>query len=66
MEQKVIEGVWYIQEKYLFLWWDSLIISAAQLAEYRNLLSEDLRHKQQLDNLIILNPFQITPGERPI
>lgn len=61
IDQKIIERGWHIQERYQFSWWDSLIISAAQLADCRYLLSEDMQHEQQVDNMTILNPFQITP-----
>ena len=59
----LLESAWNIQENYKFSWWDSLIVAAAQIADCRYLLSEDLQHNQQIDSIRILNPFIITPGE---
>lgn len=57
----VLEGAWLIQDQYKFSWWDALILSAAQAAECRYLLSEDLQENQELGNLKILNPFRTAP-----
>lgn len=61
IEQKIMELAWEVQAKHQFSWWDALIISAAQFADCRYLLSEDMQHQQQLNNLIIINPFQDSP-----
>jgi predicted nucleic acid-binding protein len=53
----VIESVWTIQDRYSFSWWDSLILSAAQKLDCQIVLSEDMQHLQQVDNLQIINPF---------
>lgn len=37
--------------------WDALIIKAAQAANCRELLTEDLQHGQKIDGLGIRNPF---------
>jgi predicted nucleic acid-binding protein len=53
----VIESVWTIQDRYSFSWWDSLMLSAAQKLDCQIVLSEDMQHLQQVDNLQIINPF---------
>lgn len=62
MDGRVLEGAWLIQDQYKFSWWDALILSAAQVAECRYLLSEDLQEDQELGNLKIVNPFRTAPA----
>jgi len=54
----VIENAWQIQDRYQFSWWDSLIISAAQIQDCSMLLSEDMQDGQLIGNMKILNPFK--------
>lgn len=56
----VVEGAWRIQDRHGFSWWDSLIVSAAQVLNCDHLLTEDLQHERSLEGLTILNPF--APG----
>lgn len=58
VDQAVIELAWRLQDRYQFSWWDSLILSAAQIQDCHFLLSEDLQHEQVIDGLTILNPFK--------
>ena len=53
----VVEGAWRIQDRYGLSWWDSLIVSAAQILNCEVLLTEDLQHDQSMDGLRIVNPF---------
>lgn len=41
-----------------FSYWDSAIIAAAQALGCRELLSEDMSHGQQIDDVTIINPFR--------
>jgi len=61
VDARVIEGAWHVQDRYHFSWWDALIVSAAQVAGCRYLLTEDLRERQELGNLTVVNPFHISP-----
>jgi predicted nucleic acid-binding protein len=62
IDGRVIEGAWLIQDQLKFSWWDALILSAAQVAGCRYLLSEDLQENQELGQLTILNPFRTDPA----
>jgi predicted nucleic acid-binding protein len=62
MEARVLEGAWLIQDQHKVSWWDALILSAAQVAECRYLLSEDLQEDQELGTLKIINPFRTDPA----
>lgn len=57
IDQPVLENAWRIQDRYQFSWWDSLILSAAQIQRCKFILSEDLQHEQVIDNVIVVNPF---------
>lgn len=46
-----------IKERAGFSFWDCAIIAAASLAGCRELYSEDLAHGQQVERVLILNPF---------
>lgn len=52
-----MENAWLIQERHRFSWWDSLILSAAQIQDCTIVLSEDMQHEQQIGNMTIINPF---------
>lgn len=58
VDHAVIELAWRLQDRYQFSWWDSLILSAAQIQDCHFLLSKDLQHEQVIDGLTILNPFK--------
>lgn len=57
VDSTVIENAWLIQERHRFSWWDSLILSAAQIQDCTYVLSEDMQHGQQIGNMTIINPF---------
>jgi predicted nucleic acid-binding protein len=57
----VLERAWAIQDRYGLSWWDALIVSAAQIAECKYLLTEDLQENQHLGAIKVLNPFQADP-----
>jgi predicted nucleic acid-binding protein len=61
VDNRVFDGAWHIQDRYGLSWWDALIVSAAQLADCRYLLTEDLQDAQVFANLQIVNPFYTAP-----
>ncbi len=46
-----------IQARYKYSFYDSLIVAAAMEAGCKTLYSEDLQHGQQIENMMICNPF---------
>jgi predicted nucleic acid-binding protein len=62
VDQKTIEGSWLLQDRYALSWWDGLIVSAAQVAGCRHLLTEDLSHAQDLDGVRVVDPFAVEPS----
>ena len=62
VDKKVIDNAWKIQDKYQFSWWDSLILSAAQIQGCKVLLSEDLQDGQVISGVTVVNPFLCEVG----
>lgn len=58
----LVESAWKIQDRYRFSFWDALIVAAAKSASCRYLLTEDLQTGQELDGLLVLNPFLSDPS----
>ena len=57
LDTATIEQAWQVQGRYRFNWWDALIVAAAQLSGCGQLLTEDLQAGQNLDDLVVANPF---------
>lgn len=58
LDTATIERAWHVQARYRFNWWDALIVAAAQLGRCDYLLTEDLHAGQDLDGLIVIDPFE--------
>jgi predicted nucleic acid-binding protein len=58
---EVIETAWRIQDQHRLSWWDALIVAAASAARCKYILTEDLNHGQQLENLEVVSPFLRVP-----
>ena len=63
VDATTIEGAWRLEDRYSLSWWDALIVSAAQVAGCRHLLTEDLSHGQELDGVQVVDPFRAEPGD---
>ena len=61
IDPRVVEGAWLIQDRYRISWWDSLIVSAAQIGVCNFLLTEDLQADQTFGNVRVVNPFHHSP-----
>ncbi len=44
-------------QEYMLSFWDALIVESAILAGANRLLTEDLQHGQEIENLRVENPF---------
>jgi predicted nucleic acid-binding protein len=58
----ILEGAWRIQDRYQLSFWDALIVGAAKSLACRYLLTEDLQADQELDGIIVINPFLRDPA----
>lgn len=58
----ILEHSWEVQARYKISFWDSLIVSAAKVASCRYLLTEDLQEGQDMEGMVVVNPFKSEPG----
>jgi predicted nucleic acid-binding protein len=55
VDRQVVERAWDVQERHKLSWRDSLIVSAAQIAGCRGLLTDELTDGRQFDDLLVLS-----------
>lgn len=61
LDAGILEGAWTVQDRHRLSFWDSLIVSAAQVGGCRYLLTEDLQDGQDLDGVEVVDPFRRSP-----
>jgi predicted nucleic acid-binding protein len=61
VDSGILDHAWKIQDRYQMSFWDALIVGAAKSASCRYLLSEDFQAGQDLDGLLVINPFRNDP-----
>jgi predicted nucleic acid-binding protein len=61
VDAAILERGWKIQDRYHLSFWDALIVGAARSAGCRYLLTEDLQTNQDLDGVLVVNPFLSDP-----
>jgi predicted nucleic acid-binding protein len=62
----LLERAWTIQDRYHLSFWDALIVAAARSSSCRYLLTEDLQADQDLDGVLVINPFRGDPASLPL
>lgn len=65
VDGEMLERSWRVQDRYLLSFWDALIVAAAQMTFCRYLLTEDLQSGQDLDGIVVVNPFLCDPSLIP-
>jgi len=65
VNDQILEESWKIQDRYQLSFWDALIVAAAKSVSCRFLLTEDLKAGQEIDGLVVVNPFYVDPGSLP-
>ena len=58
-----IESAWICQDRCSLSFWDALIVGAAQSMGCGFVLSEDLPAGQELEGILVVNPFATGPSE---
>jgi len=64
-DQQAFQRCWRLQDRYELSFWDALVVTAAQAADCTHLLTEDLQDGQNLDGLVVMNPFALASAELP-
>jgi predicted nucleic acid-binding protein len=62
-DRRVMEGAWIVQDRYGLSWWDSLVVSAAQVAGCAWLLTEDMGDDRVFDSVRVVDPFRAGPPD---
>ncbi len=62
MDSALLEQSWKIQDRYKLSFWDAAIVAAAKESSSRYLLTENLQADQDLDGVIVINPFVRGPS----
>ncbi len=66
IDTRLLESAWMLVDRYGFSWWDAQIVAAAKRAGCDVLLTEDLQNGQNIDGLVIVNPFSVgAPSSEP-
>ena len=56
-DAKTVLAASEIEERHMLSFWDSLIVASARNAKAEKILTEDLNHGQQIEGILIENPF---------
>jgi predicted nucleic acid-binding protein len=58
MTLSILSGALEIRERYRYAYWDCAVIAAARALGCGELYSEDMQHGQEIDGVVIVNPFR--------
>jgi len=62
VDEGLLERAWNLQDRYKLSFWDALIVAAAKAAACRHLLTEDLQADQDLEGVVVVDPFLRDPA----
>jgi predicted nucleic acid-binding protein len=65
VDAAILDRGWTLQDRYQLSFWDALIVAAAKSASCQYLLTEDLQAGQDLDGVVVVNPFECDPATLP-
>jgi predicted nucleic acid-binding protein len=63
LDWPILDGAFVMEQRFELSFWDALIVSAAQRAECPYLITEDFQAGQDLDGVLVVNPFVRPPEE---
>jgi predicted nucleic acid-binding protein len=61
IDEGVLNAAFMGQDRHSISFWDALILAAAQASGCAHLLTEDLQDGQDLDGVVVVNPFRHSP-----
>jgi predicted nucleic acid-binding protein len=65
VDAAILDRGWKLQDRFQLSFWDALIVAAAKSIRCRYLLTEDLQAGQNLDGVLVINPFLTEPAALP-
>jgi predicted nucleic acid-binding protein len=57
----IVRQAWTLEDRFALPFWDALIVAAARASGCSHLLTEDLQDGQDLDGLLVVDPFRHGP-----
>lgn len=63
VDRTTVESAWMLEDRFSLSFWDALIVASARLQSCTHLLSEDFQQGQDLDGLVVIDPFSTAPEE---
>ena len=61
VDAQTVDRAWALQDRFSFSYWDALIVASAQQLGCTLLITEDLQHGMNVDQLRLMNPFLVGP-----
>lgn len=61
VEDDTVDRAWELQDDTGYSYWDCLMLAAGLAQGCRYLITEDLKHEREIDNMTIINPFLVLP-----
>ena len=61
VDAALLNRAWAVERRFGVQYWDALIVASAQRSGCRHLLTEDLQDGQDLDGVLVMNPFTHQP-----
>ena len=59
----LLEDAWWLEGRFSLSYWDAQIVAAARAAGCQFLLTEDLQRGQDIDGLMVVDPFDTRPAD---
>ncbi len=66
VDAPLLEDAWWLEGRFSLSYWDAQIVAAARAAGCHFLLTEDLQRGQDIDGLIVVDPFDTRPADLPL
>jgi predicted nucleic acid-binding protein len=63
MDEGLLEEAWAVEDRFRLSFWDALIVAGAKATRCERLLTEDLTDGQNLDGVLVTNPFEHPPTD---
>jgi predicted nucleic acid-binding protein len=61
IDHQTVETAWGVEARFGLCYWDALMVASAAQSGANHVLSTALTHRQHIDGVTILDPFQATP-----
>lgn len=62
-ETAIVEDAWWLEDRFSLSWRDALVVAAGRTLGCRYLLTEDLQAGQDLDGIVVVDPFATRPDQ---